>query len=210
MPTPALDDETSVLDRLYAMLDSRFLARIGGAMVLVSIGGFIGSVLIALVVAAVALLTHVGWVPLLFLGFALLLALVVVLTRLRARSERRARAHDPAAVARADRLQAVADQVEALYDARRVEEPRQQRAFYAPIDDNEHLAALEDYRKKTMALYYEHHRADALNAFDACAEFGYTRGRERERGVIQEPPGTAALRLVPGILREMGWKLIGP
>jgi hypothetical protein len=201
-----------MLDRLYATLDNRLLSRIGNATVLISVGGFVGSVLVALVVALVYLLTHVGWVPLLFLGLALLLALLNVLTRFRERKEQREHAHDPIVIAVAERLQTVADQIEALYHARDVEEPRrfQPPGVTLPLQfegEDEHYETLAEYRKKTMALYYERHRADAVNAFDACAE--YTRGRERERSIIYKPNGTAAMALVPGILRDMGWKLIG-
>jgi hypothetical protein len=201
-----------MLDRLHALLDHRFLSRLGNLRTLISVGGVVVLTLIALALALVELFVRVGWVPLLFLGLAFLLALILGLGRLRTRRERRAAA-DPVLVAGlADRLQSVADRVEGLLHAREVEEPRrfQPPGVTLPLQfegEDEHYKALAEYRKKTMALYYEQHRADAVNAFNACAVLGYTRGRERESSIIYKPNGTAALALVPGILRDMGWKL---
>jgi hypothetical protein len=209
-----------VLDRLYALLDNQFLSRLGNLRTLVSVAGVVGVVLIALVLALVHVFAHASWVPLLFLGLAFLLALILGLGRLRTRRERRAAA-DPVLVAGlADRLQSVADRVEGFVHAREVEEPRRPQPSglgrgllslesEMAAAETEHYEALVAYRKKTMALYYEQHRADAVNAFNACAVLGYTRGRERESSIIYKPNGTAALALVPGILRDMAWKLTG-
>jgi hypothetical protein len=201
-----------MLDRLYATLDSRFLSRVSNLRTLATIALAAGLVVIGIVLAAVSVLTRAGWVPLLFVGAGLLLFALLGQSRVRAARQRRARALDPAVVEVADRLQAVADQTEALVHAREVEEPRRVQPLGGTLPlqfegEDEYYDALAKYRKKTMALYYERHRADAVNAFDACA--GYTRGRERERSIIYKPNGTAALALVPGILRDMGWKLIG-
>jgi hypothetical protein len=199
-----------VADRLRALLDHPFLSRVGNLRTLATIAIAVGLVVIGLVLAAIQLLTRAGWVPLLFVGVGLLLFVLLGMSRVWAVRQRRPRALDPAVVAVVERLRAVADQIEALYDARRVEEPRESEDLAVRIaDPGGHARALADYRKKTMALYYERHRNEALSAWDDCYPLGYTQGRERERGIIQEPAGTAALRLVPGVLRDMGWKLTG-
>jgi ABC-type multidrug transport system fused ATPase/permease subunit len=197
-------------DRVFAVLDSRFLSRVGSLGTLVSIGGIVGAVLVAIVVALVYPFARAGWVPLLFLGLALLLAVLLVLTRLRARKERRSVGSSAAEVAA--RLQVVAGEIEDFYHEREVEEPRraQSPGVSLPLQferEDGHYEALATYRKKTMALYYREHRRAAVAAFDACSAFGYTAGREQERSIIYKPLGTAALALVPGILRDMGWKL---
>jgi hypothetical protein len=209
-----------MLDRLYATLDSRFLSRVSNLRTLATIALAAGLVVIGIVLAAVSVLTRAGWVPLLFVGAGLLLFVLLGQSRVRAARQRRARALDPAIVAVAERLQASADQIEALFHARQVEEPRRPQPWglgrgllslesEMAAAETEHYEALETYRRRTMALYYERHRAGALNAWDAGYPLGYAQGRERDRGIVQEPAGTAALRLVPGILRDMGWKLIG-
>ena len=74
-----------MLNRAFALLDSRFLSRIGNLRTLVSVAGVIALVLIAAVLAAIRLFTDAGWVPLLFVGFALVVAFVLIAGRVRAR-----------------------------------------------------------------------------------------------------------------------------
>jgi len=77
-----------VLDRLRALLDHRFLSRLGNLRTLVSVvvAGLL--VVIGLLVAVVKLLTDAGWVPLLFMGLALLVLLLVGIQRLSAMIEK--------------------------------------------------------------------------------------------------------------------------
>jgi hypothetical protein len=197
-----------MFDRLFAILDSRLLSRIGNLETLTGVLAGGGLLLIAIVVATVDLFVHTGWVPLEFLGLTLVVVLLFGVSRLQRHLRQRRAKSDPRVPEITANLKAVADRLEGFIDARNVAEPE------PPIDPGVYLEEelyemLVDYEKKTMALYYESHRADALNAFDACDVLGYTRGRERERSIIYKPDGTAALALVPGILRDMGWKLIG-
>jgi hypothetical protein len=70
-----------MLARLHALLDHRFLSRVGNLQTLVGVVGIAAAVLIAIAVALAKVFTSVGWVPLFFLGLALLLAVLLVLSR---------------------------------------------------------------------------------------------------------------------------------
>ena len=73
-------------DRALALLDHRFLTRVGNLRTLISVAGVIGLLAVAVVLAVIKLYADVGWVPLLFVGLALVIVLVLALGRLRARS----------------------------------------------------------------------------------------------------------------------------
>lgn len=203
-----------MLDRVFDLLDSRHLSRLGNLRTLIAVGVAGALVFIGLVLAAVQLLTKAGWVPLLFLGVGLAVAFAAAFASAISWWQERKRRRDvgPAEIELGDRLTTAADQIEGLFHAREVEEPRrvQPPGVVLPLQfegQDEHYDALATYRKKTMALYYERHRAEALAAFDACSRL--TAGRERERSIIQKPLGTAALALVPGILRDMANRVTG-
>jgi len=197
-----------MIDRLFAVLDSRLLARIGNLKTLTGVLTFGGLLLIAIVVAMVNLFAHTGWVPQGFLGLTLIFPLLFGLSRLQRYLRLRQAESDLRVPEIAANLKAVADRVEDFIDARTAEEPEPPIDRSAYLEEELYEIGL-DYEKKTMALYYERYRADAVNAFDACHVLGSTQGREHERSIIYKPNGTDALALVPGILRDMGWKLIG-
>jgi hypothetical protein len=77
-----------MLDRLHALLDHPFLSRLGNLRTLVSVIGAVALVLIGLILAAIKLLTDAGWVPLLFVGIGLVVAVVVVIERVRGQGKR--------------------------------------------------------------------------------------------------------------------------
>ncbi len=109
----------------------------------------------------------------------------------------------------AERLANTADDVEALYDSRRVEEPRLPLlggGVLAAVTSNPDPNGLEVYRKRTMALYYERYRTAAVTAFDEALAYGVT--TPDQRTIIHQPNGTAALRLVPDVLRDAAARLI--
>jgi hypothetical protein len=67
-----------VLDRVLALLDSRHLSRVGNLRTLISVAGAVALMLIGVVLAAIKLFTDTGWVPLLFIGLALVVVFVLV------------------------------------------------------------------------------------------------------------------------------------
>ena len=73
-------------DRALALLDHRLLTRVGNLRTLISVAGVVGLLAVAVVLAVIKLYADVGWVPLLFVGIALVIVLVMALGRLRARS----------------------------------------------------------------------------------------------------------------------------
>jgi hypothetical protein len=74
-----------VQDRMEKLLDHRFLTRLGNLRTLVSLAGAVALVLIAVILAAIKLFTGAGWVPLLFVGLALVVAFVLVAERVRSK-----------------------------------------------------------------------------------------------------------------------------
>jgi hypothetical protein len=115
---------------------------------------------------------------------------------------RQAEERDPAA----KRLRKVASEVHDFSDARNVEEPRQAGDLAAKIaDPGDDYRTLEAYRKKTMAIYYERFRSEALAAFDDG--FKLNAVEAEARAIVRQPDGTAALALVPDILRRSADRL---
>lgn len=70
-------------DRALALLDHPLLTRVGNLRTLVSVIGVLGLLVVAVLLARFELFTHVGAVPLLFVGLALVIVLVLALGRLR-------------------------------------------------------------------------------------------------------------------------------
>ena len=70
-------------DRALALLDHPLLTRVGNLRTLVSVVGVLGLLVVAVLLALFELFTDVGWVPLLFVGLALVIVLVLALGRLR-------------------------------------------------------------------------------------------------------------------------------
>ncbi len=70
-------------DRALALLDHRLLTRVGNLRTLMSVAGVLGLLVVAVLLALFELFSHVGWVPLLFVGLALVIMLELALGRLR-------------------------------------------------------------------------------------------------------------------------------
>jgi hypothetical protein len=102
-----------------------------------------------------------------------------------------------------DRLYKLAGEIDAFFHARWVQEPRPPVGpLGEPIGsfDEKQLEQLEAYRKKTMALYYEQHQANATAICDEALALKAFPAEHRQ--TVHHPNGTAALRLVPGLLRD--------
>jgi hypothetical protein len=112
-----------------------------------------------------------------------------------------------------DRLRKAADNLADFLDAREAEEPPPGLHDPVAVEVARKMGRveptpLETYRKRTQSLYFnEKHRTEALAAFDAALPFGYT--KPEDRTIIEKPPGPAALRLIPDILRRAADRLDG-
>ncbi len=77
-----------VLQRVLGLLDHPWLTRYGNLRNLVSVAGVVVVALTAVVVALAQIFTRVGWVPLFFLGWALVLLGLVVIQKIQERRSR--------------------------------------------------------------------------------------------------------------------------
>jgi hypothetical protein len=159
-----------------------------------------GTVLVACLIGTASLLKSKELIAAILL-IAAFICTVVIIWDVRFRTPK-----DPSLP---ERLYKLAREIDAFFQARWVEEPRVPLdALGNPIeqpDEDERMERLVAYRKKTMALYYEQHQAKAIGACDEATALRAFPSEHRQ--IIHSPHGTAALKLIPGLLEDSADRL---